>query len=222
MMENKKDNTSLFFRQAKQDDSESWLLTYSDMVTLMMTFFIIIVAISKIDPVKLEMMSKSMNKAMDKNKVEQVSIDELVKDVEEVIVNEDLEEVVDVEVTARGVTISAKGAILFPSGSATLKQSALPMLGKFANIIAEKEYNIAVEGHTDNEAISSSLAEYFPTNWELSSARASSVVRYFIETGLPASRFRAVGYADTEPIESNDTSEGRAGNRRVAIVFLVF
>ena len=198
------------------------MLTYSDMVTLMLTFFVVIVAISKIDPVKLEMMSKSMNKAMDKNKIEQVSIDELIKDVNEVIVNEQLEEMVDVEVTARGVTISAKGAILFPSGSAELKESALPMLSKFANIIGEKEYNIAVEGHTDNEAISPSLAKFYPTNWELSSARASSVVRYFIQTGLPANRFRAVGYADIEPIESNDTPEGRASNRRVAIVFLVF
>lgn len=221
-MKDKKDNKNIFFKRGEPADSDSWMLTYSDMVTLMLTFFVVIVAISKIDPMLAQRMSQSMNKAMDKNKVEQVSIDELKKDVNEVIINEQLEEMVDVEVTARGVTISAKGAILFPSGSAELKESALPMLSKFANIIGEKEYNIAVEGHTDNEAISPSLARFYPSNWELSSARASSVVRYFIETGLPASRFRAVGYSDTEPIDSNDTPEGRASNRRIAIVFLVF
>ena len=188
----------------------------------MLGFFVIIVAISKIDSMRLEVVSKSMNEAMDKSKMEQVSIDELVEVVNEIIVAEEMQEMVDVSVTARGVTISAKGAILFPSGRAKLLPSARPMLDKLANIISESEYNIAVEGHTDNMAISSSLARWYPTNWELSSARASSVAMHFIDSGIPAERFRVVGYADTEPRDTNDTSEGRACNRRVAIVFLVF
>jgi chemotaxis protein MotB len=209
-------------KSGDRPDADAWLLSYSDMITLVLGFFVIMLAISKVDPVKLAMISKSMNKAMDRSKVVQVSIDSLVKDIREIIVAENLQEMVDVNITAKGVTISAKGAILFPSGSAQLLDSALPMLDRFTDIISKNNYNIAVEGHTDNQPISEALARFYPTNWELSSARASSVVRYFIDGGLPAQRFSAAGYADTKPVATNDTEEGRANNRRVVIVFLVF
>jgi len=204
------------------DNPDAWLLSYGDMVTLVLGFFIIIVAFSKIDPVKLEAISKSMNQAMDKDKVQQVSIEKLVKDVDSMIVREKLQDVVDVAVTSRGIAVSAKGAMLFPSGSADLISSGYTFLDNMVTIISETEYNIAVEGHTDNIPISGDLAHLFPTNWELSSSRAAAVVRYFIDKGLPATRLRAVGLADTEPVADNSTEEGRGQNRRVSIVFLVF
>ena len=84
-------------------------------------------------------------------------------------------------------------------------------------MLADNEYAIEVEGHTDNAPISTAR---FPSNWELSSARASSVVRLFIEQGIVAKRLRAVGAADNQPVLPNDTAEGRARNRRVTITVL--
>jgi len=206
----------------EKDNPDAWLLSYSDMITLILTFFIILVAISKIDPLKVEALSKSMNQAMDRSKVQQVSIEKLVKDVDSMIVQERLQDVVDVAITSRGVAVSAKGAVLFPSGSTELLYTGYTFLDKMTEIILETPYNIAVEGHTDNIPISGALMQVFPSNWELSSSRAAAVVRYFVAKGIPANRFRAVGLSDTEPIADNSSEEGRGQNRRVAIVFLVF
>lgn len=206
----------------EKDNPDSWLLTYSDMITLLVTFFVIMFAVSKIDPIKVEMLTKSMNQAMDKTKVTQVSIEKLVEDVEKMIVKEQLEDAVDVSVTARGVAVSAKGKVLFPSGSTQLLTTGYTILDNMVNIIMETPYNVAVEGHTDNIPISGSLAQMFPSNWELSSARASTIVRRLVEKGVPADRLRVVGLADTEPIAPNNTEDGRQKNRRVTLVFLVF
>ena len=208
--------------RGEDDNLDAWMLTYSDMITLMLTFFVILIAISRIDPLKVELLTKSMNKAMDKTKVTQVSIDKLVEDVENMIVQEQLQDAVDVSITPRGVAVSAKGAVLFPSGSAQLLVTGYNILDNMANIILETPYNISVEGHTDSVPISGSLANYYPSNWELSSARASSIVRRMVEKGIPKERLRATGLADTEPIAPNNTEIGRAHNRRVVIVFLVF
>lgn len=192
------------------------------MFTLLVTFFVIIAAVSSVDEAKYEMVAKSMSQAMDKTKIQQVSIDSLIQDVKQAIINEKMEQVVEVNVAPRGVAISAKGSMLFPSGSANLKTSAFPILNRLAGLINETPYNIAVEGHTDNVPISGDLAVYFPSNWELSSARASSVVRHFIEQGVNSVRLSAVGFADTKPVDTNLTEEGRARNRRVTIIFLVY
>jgi chemotaxis protein MotB len=192
------------------------------MVTLLLAFFVMLAAFSKVDLLKFAMISKTMNEAMDKDKVVQISIDSLVSEVQNFITQEQLQKVVDVNVTGKGVEVSAKGAVLFPSGSADLLESSYKILDPISNIILKTHYNIAVEGHTDNVPISSELAEIYPTNWELSAARAAKVVRYFMEKGVLAKRLRAVGYADTVPVASNDTEEGRTQNRRVTVVFLLF
>ncbi len=206
----------------ERETEDAWLLTYGDMFTLLVTFFVIIIAVSSVDEAKYEMVAKSMSQAMDKKKVQHISIDSLIQDVKEAIAHEQMEAVVEVDVNPRGVAVSAKGSMLFPSGSARLKTTAMPMLNSLARLINQTPYNIAVEGHTDNVPISDALAERYPTNWELSSARASSVVRHFIEQGVEAARLSAVGFADTRPLVSNATAEGRARNRRVIIIFLVF
>lgn len=205
-----------------KEDSDSWLLTYSDMITLILTFFVILLAVSKIDPVKLEIVAQSMNQAMDKSMKKQVTIEQLVDDIKKLIIKEDMEDLVEVNVTPRGVAVSAKGKVLFPSGSAELLSTSSRLLQQLKDIIMETPYNIAVEGHTDNVPISGALQKIYPSNWELSSARASSVVRYLIQSGINSDRLRAEGYADIDPVASNDTEEGRARNRRISIVFLVF
>lgn len=116
----------------------------------------------------------------------------------------------------RGVSLEIGEAVLFASAQAELLPSALPVLQRLAQALAEAgEVAIAVEGHTDDRP---TRGGRFPSNWELSAARASAVTRYLIERGIPAIRLRSVGYADTWPVADNATVEGRAQNRRVNIL----
>jgi chemotaxis protein MotB len=107
--------------------------------------------------------------------------------------------------------------MLFRPGEAELQDEAVSTLAEVAKILAEQKMPIEVDGHTDNLPISTLQ---FPSNWELSSARASSVVRLFIEQGIDAKLLKATGFADNFPVLPNDTLEGRARNRRVAITVL--
>jgi len=116
---------------------------------------------------------------------------------------------------AFGVTVEINASALFSAGEAVLGSEAETALRAVASVIAEAEFPIMVEGHTDSNPISTLR---FPSNWELSSARASSVVRLFIENGVAPDRLTAAGYADQRPIADNDTEAGRARNRRVAIM----
>jgi len=108
------------------------------------------------------------------------------------------------------------GDLLFDSGRATLLPTAQGELRQIARLLAGTKYRITVVGHTDNRPIKS---EIFPSNWELSAARAATVARFLIEeTGLPAARFQVSGFAGEQPLAANDSAEGRARNRRVEIV----
>lgn len=200
-------------------DEQPWLLTYGDMVTLLMTFFVLMFAISTIDPVKMEMISNSIKDVVGgKQPVEKkLSLQEIQQKVNELIVEENLQDEVDVRPSYRGVKVVSRGDITFESGKADLTSKIKPFLMKLAKIIREAPFPVAVEGHTDNVPIQS---KKYPSNWELSSARASETVRFFIDLGVPKDRLRAIGFADTRPVDTNDTDEGRARNRRVEIIFL--
>lgn len=111
--------------------------------------------------------------------------------------------------------------ILFDSGRAEIKPGGVKVLKRVAGIlkgVTDKE--IRVEGHTDNVPIGESLKKRFPSNWELSTARATNVVKYFAETGVNPKLLSAAGYADNKPVASNDTPESRSQNRRIEIVLL--
>jgi chemotaxis protein MotB len=105
--------------------------------------------------------------------------------------------------------------VLFASGQAVLNPDSVRVLSAVAKVLGTVENPIQVEGHTDNMPISTPV---FPSNWELSSARASSVVRLFVEQGVKPDRLVAVGYGDNHPVEGNETPDGRSRNRRVAIM----
>lgn len=115
---------------------------------------------------------------------------------------------------ALGITIEINASILFLPGDALLGGEAIRTLTAVSKILAPTDFPIIVEGHTDNMPIASSQ---FPSNWELSGVRASSVVRLFIDNGVSAGRLSARGYADQRPLADNTQVEGRARNRRVAI-----
>lgn len=115
---------------------------------------------------------------------------------------------------ALGITVEINASVLFDSGEARLQLPAVRALTAVGQILATTDFPITVEGHTDNAPISTLL---FPSNWELSGARAASVVRLFVDTGVDPRRLTATGYAEQRPVADNATLDGRQRNRRVAI-----
>jgi chemotaxis protein MotB len=122
----------------------------------------------------------------------------------------------------QGLTLSISDRVLFPSGQATLTHEGQKLVDKLARALADvRERRILIEGHTDNVPIGPDLRSRFPSNWELSTARAGEVVRQLTTRGgIPAERLLAAGRADTEPAASNETEEGRQQNRRIEIILL--
>lgn len=165
---------------------------------------------SVITPLMMEYMSQ---------KYESQSFDEIENSVESMVESGELDGV-EVEKTDRGLIIRFNDDYLFKSGSAVLSDAAKNKLDKVGAIIGKKFilHYMRVEGHTDNQAIVSSL---YPSNWELSSARASSIIRYFIKRfKFTPSLFTAVGFADTRPLTNNNSPQGKTKNRRVEILIL--
>lgn len=117
--------------------------------------------------------------------------------------------------TSRGVTIEINDSVLFAAGQARLQPASINALGVIAAVLARTDFPITIEGHTDNIPINTAQ---FPSNWELSALRATTVLRLFNDAGVGAERLTAIGYGDTRPVETNTTTEGRARNRRVSIL----
>jgi chemotaxis protein MotB len=117
--------------------------------------------------------------------------------------------------TSRGVTIEINDSILFQPGQAKLQAASINAMLAIAQVLAASDFPITIEGHTDNIPIST---PQFPSNWELSAMRATTVLRLFNDGGVGAERLTAIGYGETRPVETNTTLEGRARNRRVSIL----
>lgn len=127
---------------------------------------------------------------------------------------------VRLQMMEKGLVITVVGDLLFDSGKAKIKAEALPLLDKVARVLKENVpgLNVGIEGHTDNQPIKFSG---WKSNWELSTARALSVLHYLVsEEGISPQRLSAVGYGEYQPVATNDTPEGRQLNRRVEIVIL--
>lgn len=124
---------------------------------------------------------------------------------------------VQVQQLRDGLRVNVSQDILFESGSAELDRNGTQVLEKVAAQLNKSPHQILVIGHTDNKPIGVALVKRYPTNWELAGARASSVVRLFARSGLPAKRMQAVSVADVQPVADNSSPEGRARNRRIEI-----
>lgn len=186
--------------QKKQDEQneEDWMTTFADMVTLLLAFFVLLASISKVDVVLFEQVSAGMAAGIGKRKVE-TPIEKVKTEMQEVVKSLKVEDVVGIGTDSQGVTLEFASSAFFDPGSAELREEALPSLNKIATTIAQDRYKgfqIEVQGHTDDTPIAT---EKFPSNWELSSARATRVVRFFTDIGLEPARMKAVGYADTAP-----------------------
>lgn len=126
---------------------------------------------------------------------------------------------VKVDITKRGLVITFVDEVLFDSGKAVLKEEALPILDKVVSVIKEKvsARNIGIEGHTDNQPIKRSG---WKSNWELSTARATTVLHYLEDAGINPTKLQATGFGEYSPVTSNKTKKGRKQNRRVEVVIL--
>jgi chemotaxis protein MotB len=131
------------------------------------------------------------------------------------IADQELEQSVEVSMEPGRINLQIRDKILFALGKSNLTVNGQGVLRKLVPLLNAGPHSISVEGHTDAIPISNLQ---FPSNWELSAQRATTVLRYLVRAGVPAERLRAVGYADTRPVADNSTPEGRAINRRVALV----
>jgi chemotaxis protein MotB len=166
------------------------------------------------DPLAMEfspediIMQKAFNAA-------EKEVDEMAGHVEEQLDSLIDEEIVNIKRNKFWLEVEIKSSLLFPSGGSDLVPASIPVLQKLSKIFRELPNRIHVEGFTDNQPISTVV---FPSNWELSTARAAAVVRLFESNGIAASRMAAIGYGEFRPIAENTTETGRAKNRRVVIV----
>ena len=273
---------------AEHENDERWLLTYADMITLLMALFMVLFSISSVNISKYQTLQQSLkaafsgsilpggrsilqsgsqsttahtpataeipslvplnpvaaakaNPSIASSKANQSSASLNSKQLEAALNSmsaalreqaslASLKQKLDAYAKAHGLNnevqtvIDRRGLVvrvltdqlLFVSGQATLQPEGFPLLNEVAQLLnVDKSHPITVEGHTDNVPISSSQ---YPSNWELSTDRATTVVRYLIAKGVNRERLGAVGYADLHPLASNATAAGRAKNRRVEIV----
>ena len=209
------------FVTKKKEETDNWLLTYSDAVTLLLAFFVLMLAVSTIDQSKFEYVVEALSHGTTGNYSS--PFDEVENKMLYVIKENNLQEQIQVERTAKGVNIDFSSAIFFNIGSEVLLDSAKVILAKIATILQEfefKNYMIAVEGHTDNVPIRNTK---IASNWELSALRASNTIRFLISEGVDSNHLKAIGYASTRPKVPNNDANGipilsnQAKNRRVAI-----
>jgi chemotaxis protein MotB len=265
-----------------EESGERWLLTYADMITLLMALFMVLFSISSVNISKVQSLQESLRAAFSGNILpggkaiakpgstanashaptmtplqaivpispqsvtnpeapthssssasaaaaqsastnvaaaaqEQSNFEHIKHELDAYAASHGFAQHVSTSIESRGLAIRVlTDSLLFPSGSATLDPQGEPLLTEIAHLLnVDETHPIAVEGNTDDVPVHSST---FPSNWELSTARASTVVRFLISGGVQAARLSAVGYASLRPIASNATPQGRALNRRVEIV----
>lgn len=235
--------------QEEPDNHERWLVSYADFMTLLFAFFVVMYAISSLNEGKYRVLSNSLNGAFGTVLVPGGEIPDIKKTQTSVIealpiikprnteplrkerekmthVARDIMSVLEplvregkvrVTQTSRGVSIEINASLLFGQGEAKLNIDSVQALKAIAEVLKIDNHSIQVEGFTDNLPIKNST---FPSNWELSAMRASTVARLFMENGVDENRITAVGQGPKFPVGPNDTPDGRARNRRVTVTIL--
>lgn len=228
-----------------EDDDEGggsdapWLATFADLMSLLLTFFILLLSFATMDIVKFRDALGSVQEAFGVTVKVEAQGDEvpraamtifespaapstvedqaLLQELSDAIADERLSEQVDAAVDGRGVVLRISGEVLYLQGEAQLRPEAVPILSRVASLVASSDHRIVIEGHTDNVPIRTAQ---FPSNWELSTARAIAAMRFLVDHDIDASRVGVAGYADFRPLLANDTDANRAINRRVEFVFI--
>ncbi len=222
-------------RKKKHEEPESherWLVSYADFITLLFAFFVVMYAVSSLNEGKYRVVSDSLMNAF-KNpplrgkklaveinltpKKQADDMHQMAQELHKVLAPLVKSNQFKITQGLRGVTVEINASVLFATGQAILQADLAKALAAMAQVLAQVPNDIQVEGHTDDVPISTM---YYPSNWELSSARASSVVRLFSLNGVDAERMVAIGYAANRPVLPNTDNESRARNRRVTVLII--
>lgn len=219
------------------DSGPGWEIVYSGFILILLCFFIMLCSFSTMEEAKVMRFVRSFSNAVSffpggikfesgsaavprsAGMVETRStMAKLYEHLERLSDRFDLKDELEVLFSKEGLVMRLSELTLFESGVATISPQALPLLEKIGAIIAQTQYLIRIEGHTDNVPIHTFL---FPSNWELSTGRAVNVLRYFIEHHqIDAQRLSAEGFGEFQPLVANDTAENRTKNRRVEVIFI--
>lgn len=199
-----------------QEEDTSWLIPYVDVISLLLSFLILALAMSKVDLHRFEKVSAAISKHSPPP-----SLDLLKEKIDGVIASQGLSDQVKTVVDENGLKMELKNALLFESGQADITPTGRSAINRVAKLLPsiDSRYQIAIEGHTDDVPIHTGR---FDTNWELSSARAINVLKLFTTAGIDAQHLSAQGYADTRPVapiqgDTTAQARARAENRRVVI-----
>jgi len=221
-------------RKSKSDDdkpNQNWLITYGDLMTLLMTFFVLLLTFSSIQLSKFKKAMGSLRGALGVLEIDRGekiifrdfhaydAIIELQQELEKIYQQMNIPNLFVLEKTANDeLRLIMNNEILFDPGKSALKPSVSPLLEQIGSIVkADEHIRLLVEGHTDNIPIHT---VEFESNWELSSARALSVVKFFINNlSISPRRLTAIGHGEYKPLVPNTSPETRAQNRRVEIFF---
>ena len=208
----------------KSDDAEqeAWLITYADAITLISLFFLLLLSMASFDTNKFEQAAEGITNAVaKKDYVAPITL--LKTEVQDIVYEAQADQAVSVESTGRGLSIELSSSAFYKPASAEIRDEALPVLAKVAETLKAPRYAyylFSAEGHSDDIPINTAR---FPSNWELSTSRATTVVRFLIEHGIDPEKLKASGFAETRPKAVNRDSQGvaipanQALNRRVTI-----
>ncbi len=227
--------------EKKNDSPPPWVVTFADLATLLLTFFVLILSFSNMDVVKykqlvgsvqdrfgVSMEAKGSYQAVSKGALVDVDSnilkanphakrDQLVSVVYDAVTRTGYQGSASITTTDEGVRVRMKGRVLFKPGSADLDKRGLGFLKSVIDLLnGHPNLLLVVEGHTDNSKAHSAR---YPTNWELSTGRATAILEYLVKIGAPKERLSAAGFADARPLFSNLRQETRILNRRVEFLF---
>jgi chemotaxis protein MotB len=233
----KKKHKRLGSKNSEESSGSGWEVIYTGFVLILLCFFIMLSAFSTMEQAKVIQFVQSFASAVSimpwgakldpgtvvlPESADLVDVkSNLAKILEELILLSnifDLKDDIKLSISKEGLVMRLSEHALFDSGVATISPQGLPLLEKIGAIIARTSYFIRIEGHTDSLPIHTEL---FPSNWDLSTARAVNVLRYFMQSNhIDTQRLAAVGFGEFQPLASNDKPANRAKNRRVEIIFI--
>ncbi len=237
-------------KEVEHESDERWLLTYADLITLLMVFFVVLYAISKADTAKFSALSQSVavafgappgsvvempatgtsrSNAKRKPSTESANLSKgagaqesklksVAKTIQDMIKERGLEDLISLDGSADGrkLTIRLRDSVLFDRGGAELIPQAQDLIVRLGDVLKDIAMRVSVSGHTDDIPIRSGA---YPSNWDLSTARSTAVIKHLIENvAFPAQLLSAGGYSEFHPIVPNDSAENRSKNRRVEFV----
>jgi chemotaxis protein MotB len=195
---------------------ESWLLSYADLITNLLLFFVVLLSAANLSKGKMQQIARSISGAESPTSLESIR-----KEIDKQIAAQNLQELVRTAVKDDGLELSLNSGIMFDSGQAVVRPEHEATVASMLQVLARysKKYSFAVEGHTDSNPM---VGVTYPSNWELSAARAISLRQRLEKSGVPRERIRVEGYADTRPLpeaELKDLSpaERLARHRRVVV-----